>query len=165
MNIKVNDRYEYNIETGQDTCTVNGVAIHMDAIQLTNGHTNVLYNNKSYNLELVSEDNSGKSSVYKVNGRLYSISIEDQYDQLLKQLGMDNMQANKVRDIKAPRPGLVLNVFTKEGAEVAKGENILVLEAMKMENIIKSPTDGKIKSILTKNGDKVEKNQVLIEFV
>ena len=165
MNIKVNDRYEYNIQAGNDTFNVNGIDIHLDAIQLANGHANVLYNNKSYNVELVSEDRAGKSSVYKVNGKLYSISIEDQYDQLLKQLGMDSMQANKVRDIKAPMPGLVLSIFTKEGAEVAKGENILVLEAMKMENIIKSPVEGKIKSIHIKNGDKVEKNQVLIEFV
>ena len=61
-------------------------------------------------------------------------------------------------------PGLVLSVLVKEGDEVKKGDNLLVLEAMKMENIIKSPADVTIKSIKIKASDKVEKNQVLIQF-
>ena len=165
MNIKVNDRFEYNIETNAETCHVNGSAITIDAEELTKEYTHVLYKNRSYNVELVAENKAEKTSVYKINGNLYNISIEDQYDLLLKQLGMDNMQANKVKDIKAPMPGLVLNIFVEEGMEVSKGENILVLEAMKMENIIKSPAEGRVKTIFIKNGDKVEKNQILLEFV
>jgi biotin carboxyl carrier protein len=61
-------------------------------------------------------------------------------------------------------PGLVLSVLVKEGDEVKKGDNLFVLEAMKMENIIKSPADVTIKSIKIKASDKVEKNQVLIQF-
>ena len=56
------------------------------------------------------------------------------------------------------------SVLVKEGDEVKKGDNLLVLEAMKMENIIKSPADVTIKSIKIKASDKVEKNQVLIQF-
>jgi biotin carboxyl carrier protein len=59
-------------------------------------------------------------------------------------------------------PGLVLKIFVNEGMEVAKGENLFVLEAMKMENIIKAPADVTVKTIKIKPGDKVEKNQVLI---
>jgi biotin carboxyl carrier protein len=59
---------------------------------------------------------------------------------------------------------LVLSVLVKEGDEVKKGDNLFVLEAMKMENIIKSPADVTIKSIKIKPSDKVEKNQVLIQF-
>jgi biotin carboxyl carrier protein len=61
-------------------------------------------------------------------------------------------------------PGLVLSILVKEGDEVKKGDNLLVLEAMKMENIIKSPADVTIKFIKIKPSDKVEKNQVLIQF-
>lgn len=166
MNIKVNEHYKYNIHTDDpEAFNVNGAEVLIDAHQLTNEHTHVLYKNRSFNVELVSENRDEKTSVYKVNGNLYSISIEDQYDQLLKQLGMDNMQANKIKDIKAPMPGLVLNIYTVEGAEVNKGDNILVLEAMKMENIIKSPTTGTVKSVYIRKGDKIEKNQLLIEFV
>jgi biotin carboxyl carrier protein len=79
-------------------------------------------------------------------------------------LGLDNLQSSKVAELKAPMPGLVLSVLVKEGDEVKKGDNLFVLEAMKMENIIKSPADVTIKSIKIKASDKVEKNQVLIQF-
>jgi biotin carboxyl carrier protein len=79
-------------------------------------------------------------------------------------LGLDNLQSAKVAELKAPMPGLVLSILVKEGDEIKKGDNLLVLEAMKMENIIKSPADVTIKSIRIKPSDKVEKNQVLIQF-
>jgi biotin carboxyl carrier protein len=61
-------------------------------------------------------------------------------------------------------PGLVLKIFVKDGDTVKKGDNLFVLEAMKMENIIKSPADVTVKTIRIKPGDKVEKGQVLIAF-
>ncbi|MNF13023.1 Glutaconyl-CoA decarboxylase subunit gamma [compost metagenome] len=67
-------------------------------------------------------------------------------------------------EIKAPMPGLVLNVIVESGQEVNKGDNLLILEAMKMENIIKSPSSGIVKKILVTKGDKVEKNEILIQF-
>lgn len=100
----------------------------------------------------------------KVNGSIYKVAVEDQFDQLLKQLGMDNLAAAKVQQIKAPMPGLVLSILVAEGAEIKKGDSLLVLEAMKMENMIKSPTDGIIKKITINQGNKVEKNEVLITF-
>jgi biotin carboxyl carrier protein len=59
-------------------------------------------------------------------------------------------------------PGLVLKVLVKDGDVIKKGDNILVLEAMKMENSIKAPADATIKSVKIIAGDKVEKNQVMI---
>jgi biotin carboxyl carrier protein len=61
-------------------------------------------------------------------------------------------------------PGLVLKVFVSNGDEVKKGDNLFILEAMKMENIIKSPSDVSIKNIKIVPGDKVEKGQVLMQF-
>jgi biotin carboxyl carrier protein len=61
-------------------------------------------------------------------------------------------------------PGLVLKISVKVGDVVKKGDNLFVLEAMKMENIIKSPADVTIRTIRIKPGDKVEKGQVLIGF-
>jgi biotin carboxyl carrier protein len=77
---------------------------------------------------------------------------------------MDSLAVSKILQIKAPMPGLVLSVLVTEGDEVKKGDNLLVLEAMKMENMIKSPTDGIIKKIEIKQGNKVEKNELLISF-
>jgi biotin carboxyl carrier protein len=61
-------------------------------------------------------------------------------------------------------PGMVLNVLVQEGIAVKKGDALIVLEAMKMENILKSPSDGVIKKIIANKGKAVEKNEVLIQF-
>jgi len=77
---------------------------------------------------------------------------------------LDSLASKKVNDIKAPMPGMVLNILVTEGQEVKKGDPLIVLEAMKMENILKSPTDGTIKKIAITKGIAVEKNQLLIQF-
>jgi biotin carboxyl carrier protein len=164
MNVKVNDRYNFNVELAPKGLKVDGAELEIDSAEMGRGHTHVIYQNKSYNIELVSEDKAEKRSVVKVNGTLYEVGIEDQYDLLLKQLGFDNTKTSKMKEIKAPMPGLVLNIMVQEGQEVNKGDNLLVLEAMKMENIIKSPDSGTVKRILITKGDKVEKNEVLIQF-
>ena len=61
-------------------------------------------------------------------------------------------------------PGMVLNILVAEGQQVKKGDSLLVLEAMKMENVLKSPTDGVIKKVVATKGTAVEKNQLLIQF-
>jgi biotin carboxyl carrier protein len=82
----------------------------------------------------------------------------------LHNLGLDNIAAKKINDIKAPMPGMVLNILVGEGQQVKKGDSLLVLEAMKMENVLKSPTDGMIKKVVAIKGTAVEKNQLLIQF-
>jgi biotin carboxyl carrier protein len=77
---------------------------------------------------------------------------------------MENMNNQKVNEVKAPMPGLVLNILVEPGQEISKGDGLFVLEAMKMENIIKSPTDAIVKSIEVEKGIAVEKNQVLVKF-
>lgn len=165
MKIKVNDQYSFEIELNKKTILVNGTKLQIDSCQVAEKHAHVIYNHSSYNIEIVNEDRQAKTCTVKINGNTYEIRIEDSYDQLLKQLGMDNTQASKIRTVKAPMPGLVLNIMVDEGAAVAKGESLLILEAMKMENMIKSPTEGIIKKINVTKGAKVEKNTILIEFI
>ncbi|MFC1222157.1 biotin/lipoyl-containing protein [Pedobacter sp. BG31] len=162
--VKVNDQFLFEVENKHSSFLVNGEQIQLDLSTIGQGNTHVLYQNRSFNTELVDINKSGKTCKIKVNGNIYQISIEDQFDVLLKQLGLDNLTTNKVSEIKAPMPGLVLKVLVNENAEVKKGDNLLVLEAMKMENILKSSTDGVLKKILIKQGDKVEKNQILVQF-
>jgi biotin carboxyl carrier protein len=161
--IKVNSKYDFDVSVGKEI-KINGELIAFDHLNLNTTSSNILYKNKSYNVEVVEQNVIEKTATIKVNGNIYVLSIQDQFDQLLKQLGMDNLVTNKILQIKAPMPGLVLNVLVEEGAEIKKGDNLLVLEAMKMENMIKSPTDGIIKKIAIKQGDKVEKNELLISF-
>jgi biotin carboxyl carrier protein len=164
MKVKVNEQYNFDVELNRNRIFVNGAEVEVDSRQLTEKTSHVIYKRKSYNLEIVEENRQDKTCAVKVNGNIYEIKIEDSYDQLLKQLGMDTPQANKIRSVKAPMPGLVLNVMVSEGSAVIKGDSLLVLEAMKMENMIKSPADGIIKKVSISKGDKVEKNDILIEF-
>jgi biotin carboxyl carrier protein len=79
-------------------------------------------------------------------------------------MGLDKMTNAGASQIKAPMPGLVLDVAVNVGDTVAKGDKVLVLEAMKMENIIKASGDGTVARILVDKGQTVDKNQILIEF-
>lgn len=164
MKVKVNEQHDFEVEVAKKVLKVNGLELQVDTRDLSATQKHIIYQNKSYNIELVERNEDGKAVVIKVNGTLYEVGIEDQYDELLKKLGMDSSSANKVLEIKAPMPGLVLNVIVTEGQEVNKGDSLLVLEAMKMENIIKSPTGGIVKKILIRKGDKVEKNEILLQF-
>ncbi len=162
--VKVNSTYDFDLDWNNQGFYWNGELIEADALDLSNFKRHIIWKDKSYNLELISLNKEEKTAQIKVNGNVYAVQVKDQFDQLLKQLGMDNLTANKVQQIKAPMPGLVLQVLVAEQTEVKKGDNLLVLEAMKMENMLKSPADGLIKKILVKAGDKVEKNQILIQF-
>lgn len=163
--IKVNDTYDFDLSAVNDSLQLNGEAVPVDVRELQDGHLHFIYKNKSYNAEVVSENHEDKTSVIKINGKLYEVAVEDQFDGLLKAMGMGAGSGKVAREIKAPMPGLVLNISVVEGQEIQKGDNLLVLEAMKMENMLKSVTEGVVKKIHVSKGDKVEKNQVLIEFV
>src|SRR6185295_9045954 len=99
-----------------------------------------------------------------INGEKYLIQLRDKFDLLLEKMGMSGVAASKVNVIKAPMPGLIVDLRVKDGDAVKTGDPLLVLEAMKMENIIKSPGDGQVKKVNVKKGDRVEKGQLLIEL-
>jgi len=162
--IKVNEKYAFELLPENDSFSFQGEELELDKHELNDGHLHFLYRNKSYRAEVISENREEKTAVVKINGRLYHVEIEDQYDRLLKAMGLNGVAGKLALEVKAPMPGLVLNVNVTEGQEIKKGDSLLVLEAMKMENMLKSATDGVVKKIFVGKGDKVEKNQVLIEF-
>lgn len=144
--------------------TLNGKQVKGDLLKINAYQYHLLHNNKSYNIEVVKLNAEEKTLVVKINSVKFTLQLKDKYDELLHTLGMDNLASKKVNDIKAPMPGMVLNILVKEGDEVKKGDALLVLEAMKMENILKSPSDGVVKKIAASKGTAVEKNQLLIQF-
>ena len=123
-----------------------------------------LYKNRSFNAEILEADYQAKSFLIKINKNQYTVSAKDRFDILLDQLGMSNANASKVNDLKAPMPGLIVDIKVQVGDVVKKGDIILILEAMKMENVLKSAGDGTVKAIKVTPKQNVEKNQVLIEF-
>ncbi len=95
---------------------------------------------------------------------MVEVQLRDQYDDRLQALGMDASAGKKTGDLKAPMPGLVIDVAVSEGQQVKKGDTLVVLEAMKMENTLKAPGDAVVKKIHIEKGVTVEKNQVLIQL-
>jgi biotin carboxyl carrier protein len=166
LKVNVNNKKEHAVSfENKASGTIDGKSFSWDVIEVKDGSFHVIKNNKSYSVEVIRSEPKEKSFLISVNGNKYQLHVKDKFDELLKSLGMDKLNAGKVNEIKAPMPGLVLDIRVSEGAEVKKGDPVFVLEAMKMENIIKSPTDGIIKKINVKKGAAVEKNQVLINFV
>jgi biotin carboxyl carrier protein len=162
--IKVNNNSDFSFEKKDNTWQLNGNNIVFDLLENTKTSFHILKDNKSYNAEIVNHNIAEKTLQIKINQTIYNVSVKDKYDELLHQLGLDKVLSNKLSNIKAPMPGMVLNILVADGAEVKKGDALIVLEAMKMENILKSPADAKVKSVSVKKGMAVEKNQILIEF-
>ena len=100
----------------------------------------------------------------KINGIVHELTIEDELKLLIDSIGL-RISQKKIDDIlRAPMPGLVLNVLVVPQQEVKKGDSLVTLEAMKMENVLKAHHDGVIKSVSVLKGDKVEKGQILVAF-
>lgn len=157
--------FEVSLDSGKPgTGKLNGKDFNWDISLEKEGRFHVLKDNKSYSIEVIHMDVPEKKLSLKVNGNTYQFELKDKYDELLKNLGMDKLSANTIRELKAPMPGLVLDVLVKAGDAVKKGDAVLVLEAMKMENNIKAAGDAVIKKVAVQKGNAVEKNQVLVLF-
>ena len=162
--IKVNDKYTYEVDKTADGLLVNGESVSPDISMLNKTAWHIITDLQSYNVEVVTFNRAEKTAEIKINNSIYTVTAKDQFDILLDKLGLSSLNAAKVSDVKAPMPGMVLKVFVTEGMEVKKGDNLFILEAMKMENIIKAPADVTVKTVKIKPGDKVEKGQVLLIF-
>ncbi len=144
--------------------TINNNEFQADILYIDKNNFHLIKDNKSYAIEVSEVDTEEKKLKLKINGKSFSVHAMSELDILLKEMGMDNLSAKKVKELKAPMPGLVLDVPVKEGDEIKEGDKLLVLEAMKMENNLKAEADAKIKTIKCKKGQAVEKNEVLIIF-
>jgi biotin carboxyl carrier protein len=159
----VNDK-SFEITSNDDGLVINGEPLKWDVVKINDGYFHILYQNKSYRAELVKTDAATKTFVYKINGRNYTVELKDKFDLLLEKMGMANAGISKINNIKAPMPGLIIDLKIKAGDIVKQGDPLLILEAMKMENILKAPGEGTVKTVKVKKGDSVEKGQVMIEF-
>lgn len=119
---------------------------------------------KTFKCHVLSVDALTKTVEIKINKHVYHVQLKDKMDVLLEKMGIDMSAVTAVNDLKAPMPGLVLDVLVENGQEVQKGDQLVILEAMKMENVLKAEGDGTIQSVEVKKGDSVEKNHILIKF-
>jgi biotin carboxyl carrier protein len=100
-----------------------------------------------------------------MRGRLYPVSVEDEREQRLRAAAGGGVAETGEFHLKSPMPGLVVTIPVSEGQEVKKGQVLLILESMKMQNELKSPRDGKVNRIKVKAGESVEQRQTLLSVM
>jgi len=163
FSVSINEE-NFSVERDGDDFLVNGKSIGWDIQPIDERHFHIIRNHKSYRAELVHLDHAKKSLTIKLNNKTATIKIKDKFDLLLEKLGMNGQSSAQFESIAAPMPGLILEIKVKPGETVTKDQPVLILEAMKMENVLKSPGDGIVRKIVVSKGDSVEKNQLLIQF-
>ena len=159
-----NHTFEVELERTGKKGKLNNEEVTFDMTQVGENALSLIMDNQSYNIQVVKADYENKAFNIVVNGREYDVQAKDDFDVLLDKMGLTSLSQHKVNNLKAPMPGLVLDVLVSPGQDVVKDTPLVILEAMKMENVLKSPGEGKVKSLGVKKGDAVEKNHVLLTF-
>lgn len=156
---------QYEITTNDRIYPVSAQDIaSLDLVSTGHNSYHLLQDGKSYHIEVLELNLAAKTIHLRINGKDQKLSISDETDLLVKRLGFSTVETNLSKDVMAPMPGLVLDIMVAPGDAVTAGTPLLILEAMKMENVLKAEGDGEVKAITVAKGDAVEKRQLLIEI-
>ncbi|THD67370.1 acetyl-CoA carboxylase biotin carboxyl carrier protein subunit [Robertkochia marina] len=153
---RVNDKHEFSLSEDD----LKG----LDIVKTDDDTYHIIYNNQSVFLRVIKSDSSSGVYQMEMDGALFDITLEKPLDLFIKEMGFSVGKGALVDRVTAPMPGLLLDVYVEEGQEVEKDEPLLVLEAMKMENVILSPRKGVISGIMQEKGQTVDKGTELISF-
>lgn len=158
------DKSAITVEQKLQEWFVQGSPINIDIQQDANKDFHVLSNGKSYLIQVIKIDAESKQVSLRINQQNVQVQLKDKFDVLLEKMGISSAVTTKSNHIYAPMPGKIIQLYAEVGKTIQAGEPILILEAMKMENVIKAMQTATIKSIKTNIGDTVEKKQLLIEM-
>ena len=160
----MNNNYKLSVNNSNNFEFTESDLEKLDAVRVEKSKFHVLNDSKPYQAEIVSADFIAKKYTVKVNNNTYEVAISNPLDELIKSMGIERGKTKVVNAIKAPMPGLIIEISVEVGQTVKENDPLLILEAMKMENSFLSPRDGVIKSIAVVKGNAVDKGQLLIEF-
>ncbi len=164
--VKIEDKeFDIDIEYKSEKyiATINGKEVIIESHKLGESRSIMLLNNKSFEVDVRSNGYDNAKTVF-VLGQEIPVEIENyNLAQLKKKAGMSSASKMDLT-LKAPMPGLILELKTTVGDSVKKGDALVIIEAMKMENVIKASGDGIIKSISVESGQSVEKGDMILEF-
>ena len=150
---------DVSLEDGQ--LTVNGEAVEVSFQSIRKGYVSLIVDGKSVPVSVEPADD-GTYGV-TIAGRRTQVRVKDERALLMEEFGLEDDGAAG-GEVRAPMPGLVLDVLVEVGDAVETDQGLLVLEAMKMENELKAPATGTVAAIHAASGDAVEKNALLIEI-
>jgi biotin carboxyl carrier protein len=154
----------FRVEKNGEDIKVNGENILINSVKIGDKSFHLLVNKQSMTVEIISWEPSTRKLLIKLNEKIAELEVSNEQDLLLDKMGLKYAKGNFSSELKAPMPGLILDIPVNEGDAVQKGDILVVLEAMKMENSIRSSQAGVIRKILVTSGQGVEKNQVMIQF-
>lgn len=163
MQVSVQGRI-FKVETTGESALVDGDPVSWDLVVAPDGSWSMIHEKRHYQVQVISYNPDSKKMTLGFKGQVINLSFKDASDILLENLGMTSVTASKVKQILSPMPGLITEVRVKEGQTVSAGDPLLVLEAMKMENVVKATSAGMVSAIRVQKGDRIEKGSVLIEF-
>lgn len=160
------DEIKIDFQKGKkpNTWVINGKEVTLDISVLSDTDRSVIWDRASHEVNLLGIDHDNKTVTLLINGKEKTVQLKSDLDVRLEQMGLSVGASKKMKNIKAPMPGLVLDVLVKPGQAIREGDNIVVLEAMKMENVLKATGEAVVKSIEVNKGQAIEKNQVIVEF-
>lgn len=152
---------EFEIEVRSETeILLDGKPIRVDFQSMADQPVySLLLGNESYEA-YVGESEGGLQVLLR--GQLYEVEVQDERQRRLRQTSDVESPASGEFQLKAPMPGLVVAVPVAEGETVSRGQNLVILESMKMQNELRSPREGVVQRIRVEPGQRVEQNQVLV---
>lgn len=159
-----NDKTTFFISSDQNGWLINDAPVQVDIQHQSNGLISILYNGKSYTALVEKIDRKEKELTVRINGQVHKVTIREDIDLLLSKMGLDLKAMQKAEPVKAPMPGMILKVLVEPGQQINKGDGLLILEAMKMENVLKASGPATVKAIKVAEKTAVEKGAVLIEL-
>ncbi|MGX5818771.1 biotin/lipoyl-containing protein [Chitinophaga lutea] len=140
----------------------NGKLVSWSAVPLPSGGYSILMDGRSFVADVVKTDPDAKTMTLQIGQSQFEVALQEPIDQLLASMGISEAASRKINDMKAPMPGMVLKVLVSPGQAIRKGDPVLILEAMKMENVFKAAADAVVKEVKVAGGTAVEKGEVLI---
>ena len=132
--------------------------------QLAPGVFDVRMGNRNVRIERMDGPDPAGNITVRVNGVVQTLQVLNQQQLLLESMGMTAGAETQEKHVESPMPGKILQVMVSPGAEVGEGDSLLVLEAMKMENVIRAPRAGIIEEVQARVGEAVEKAAVLVTY-
>lgn len=143
-----------------DQLVINGVPVQADFQSVANQPVyTLLLNGESFEALVYPSD---RGVQVLLRGRLFDFMVEDERQRRLRQSSSGVTIQSGEYQLKAPMPGMVVVVPVEEGQEIQSGDDLVILESMKMQNELKAPRDGIISRVRVKAGDNVDQNQVLL---
>ena len=111
--ITVNEKAKHTVSLEAGKISVDGKNFEADVVKISDSEFHIIRNNRSYNILITELKRGEKKMTVKVNGIKYNAVVKDRLDDLLHSMGMDKTSSQKVSEVKAPMPGLVLRVMVE----------------------------------------------------